>query len=130
RVRIEHLDELIGRAPFEGARSRKAGNAESSLRGLDRERDAVDDEASAHRDLHGATARTEPPAPTWRERREKDALVPAEIARGKGRAMLAQVFAAREATQLSAAQFVRHDGGVLQCPRSKCEVELLLHEIH
>src|ERR1700722_8094500 len=130
RVRIEHLDELIGRKPFDDDRSWKAGNAEPSRRGLDRERDAVDDEPSAHRDLHGTTARTERPAPSWRERREEDALVPAEVAWGTGRSTVAQVFAARQATQLPASSPVRHDPSFLPRPPSKREVELLLHEIH
>jgi hypothetical protein len=80
----EYLDELIDRKPFEDERYWKASNAEPSRRGFDRERDTVDDEPSTHRDLHGTTARTEPPAPSWREQREEDALVPAEVARGRG----------------------------------------------
>ena len=56
--------------------------------------------------------------------------MPAEVAWGAGRSTVAQVFAARKATQLSAPQLVRHDGGVPQRPRSKRQVELLLHEIH
>src|SRR4029077_2516839 len=130
RVRIEHLDELIGRKSFDDDRSRKLGNAEPSGDRLERERDAVDDEASAHRDFQGTTARTERPATSWRQGREEDALVSAEGAWSKGRSTVAQVFAARKATQLSAPQLVCHDGGVLQGPRSKGEVELLLHEIH
>src|SRR5258707_14088959 len=97
RVRIEHLDELIGRKPFDDDRSWKLGNAEPSSRGLERERDAVDDEPSAHRDLDGTTARTERPAPPWRVRREEDALVPAEVAWDNGGSTVAQGFAARQA---------------------------------
>src|SRR6516225_4726226 len=130
RIRIEHLDESIGRRPLDDERSWKAGNAEPSGRSLDHERDAVHDEPPAHRDLHGTPARTERPAPSWRVRGEEDALVPAEVAWGKRRSTFAQVFAAREATQLSAPQLARHDGGVLQRSRSEREIELLLHEIH
>src|SRR5579859_735359 len=116
RVRIEQLDELMRRKPLDDGHSWNASNAEPSRRGVDRERNAVDDEPSAHRDLHGATARTERPALSWRVRREEDALVPAEVAGAHGRSTVAQVLAARKATELCTPQLMRHDGGVLQRP--------------
>src|SRR5258708_24366736 len=118
RVRIEHLDELIGRKPFDDDRSWKLGNAEPSSRRLERERDAVDDQPSAHRDLQGTTARTERPATSWRERREEDAFVSAEVAWSKGCSTVAQVFTTRKATQSPPPCLWCHDRVLPQSPPS------------
>ncbi len=130
RVGVEHLDELLRREPFDDERSRNTDDAESSHRGVQRERNAVHDEASTHRDLDRPAARTERPASPWRQRREEDAVVPKQVAWRTRRSAVAQVFARRKAARLCAPQLVRHEGGVLQRARAEREVELLLHELH
>src|SRR5258706_15481936 len=96
RVRVEYLDELVCAKHFDGARSPwNSGNAEPSHRGLNGEPDTVDDEASAHRDLRGTTARAERPKAPQRERRGEDALVPTQIAWGTWSSMAAERLATR-----------------------------------
>src|SRR5205807_7140684 len=95
RVGVEHLDELLRREPFDDERSRDTDDAESSHRGVQRERNAVHDEASTHRDLDRPAARTERPAPPWRQRCEEDAVVPKQVAWRTRRSAVAQVFARR-----------------------------------
>src|SRR5579859_5560569 len=130
RVRIEHLHESIGGNLFVDGGSCQAGDAESSHRGVHHERDAVHDEASTHGDLDRPAARMERPASPWRVRCEDDAVVPHQVAWRTRRSTVAQVFARRKATQLSAPQFVRHEGGVFHRARAEREVELFLHELH
>ncbi len=121
RMRIEHLDESIGRKPIGDGGRWKTRDAEPSRRGVARERDAVDHQPRAERDLDGATARTERPSPSRRERREDDALVPTEVAWREGRSAIAQVLAARKATELCAR------GGRLPPSLRSCRSGPLMH---
>ncbi len=130
RVGVEHLDELLCREPFAHERSRHSDDAESAHRGVKRERNAVHDEASTHRDLDRPSARTEGPASPGCEGREEDAVVPEQVAWRTRCSAVAQVFARRKAALLCAPQLMRHEGGVLQRARAEREVELLLHELN
>src|ERR1700722_6741175 len=101
RVGLEHLDEMAGRERLCDERAWKFCNTEPPRGCIHRERKAVDDKTSTHGEFHRASARTERPAPAWRERREEDALMPAKVAWGKGCSMVAHIVAAGKAPQFA-----------------------------